>query len=144
MGPLALDLNRLLPAPRPVVFAAFTDRDELVRWWGPEGFEVATERFDPVPDAAYRIEMRPPASDPFHLNGRFQTVTPPTRLSFTFAWDPPDPDDVENVVVLEFKERGDATEVLLRQLPFRTEARRDLHRDGWTESFDKLERLLAA
>jgi hypothetical protein len=30
----------------------------------------------------------------------------------------------------------------LEQGPFKTEARRALHRDGWTDSFDKLERLV--
>ena len=30
----------------------------------------------------------------------------------------------------------------MTQRPFKTEARRALHRDGWTDSLDKLERLL--
>jgi uncharacterized protein YndB with AHSA1/START domain len=30
----------------------------------------------------------------------------------------------------------------LSQGPFKTEARRALHRDGWTESFDKLAELV--
>ena len=80
----------------------------------------------------------------FHLSGRFREVDPPTRLSYSFAWEDPDPDDVETVVDLAFADRGEATEVGLTQGPFRTEARRALHRDGWTESFDKLERHLAA
>jgi hypothetical protein len=31
----------------------------------------------------------------------------------------------------------------LTQGPFKNEARRALHRDGWTDSFDKLEQLLS-
>jgi len=36
------------------------------------------------------------------------------------------------------------TEVALTQGLFRTEARRALHRDGWTDSFERLERLISA
>ncbi len=58
-------------------------------------------------------------------------------------WENPDPDDVETVASLSFRDLGGSTEVALTQGPFKTEARRALHRDGWTDSFDKLERLIA-
>jgi uncharacterized protein YndB with AHSA1/START domain len=38
---------------------------------------------------------------------------------------------------------GASTTAVLRQGPFKTEERRALHREGWGDSFDKLERLLA-
>jgi uncharacterized protein YndB with AHSA1/START domain len=139
----ALEMRRVLPARRPVVFAAFRDTARLAQWWGPEGFTVPAIDFSTLTGEAYRIEMQPPEGDPFSVHGVFRTVHPPTRLSFTFMWDPPDPDDVETLVDLSFEDHGDRTEVALWQGDFRTEARLELHRDGWTESFDKLERLLA-
>ena len=87
--------------------------------------------------------MQPPDGEPFHVGGTFSEVEPPERLAYTFAWEEPDPDDVETVVVLSFADLGASTEVVMRQGPFATEARRALHRDGWTDSFDKLQRLLA-
>jgi uncharacterized protein YndB with AHSA1/START domain len=87
--------------------------------------------------------MQPPEGDPFYLSGEFREVDPPARLAFTFVWEDPDPDDVENLVALSFRDLGEATEVALSQGPFTTEARRALHRDGWTDSFDKLERLIS-
>ena len=141
---LTLDLERLLPAPPAAAFAAFADAAELAQWWGPAGFTIPRLDFQPRAGRAYRIEMQPPEGDAFHLTGEFRAVEPPARLAFTFAWEPPNPDDVETVADLSFRDRGDATEVTLRQGPFKTEARRALHRDGWGDSFDKLERLLAA
>jgi uncharacterized protein YndB with AHSA1/START domain len=88
--------------------------------------------------------MQPPEGDAFHLTGTFRDVEPPLRLVFTFVWEDPDPDDVETLVDLSFRDMGGSTEVVLTQGPFRTEARRDLHRDGWSDSFDKLERLVSA
>jgi uncharacterized protein YndB with AHSA1/START domain len=86
--------------------------------------------------------MQPPEGDPFYLTGQFREVEPPASLSFTFAWEDPDPDDVETLVELSFEDVGKRTEVGLTQGSFKTEARRALHRDGWGDSFDKLERLL--
>lgn len=140
---LTLELERVLPAARPVVFAAFTAPEELAGWWGPEGFAIPSIEFDPGVGNSFRIEMQPPAGDRFFLAGEFRVVEPPTRLAYTFVWEDPDPDDVETLVELSFRDLGDATEVALSQGPFKTEARRELHRDGWTDSFDKLEQILS-
>jgi uncharacterized protein YndB with AHSA1/START domain len=139
---LTLELTRQLPAAAPAVFGAFTDPTQLARWWGPRGFTVPSLDFEPRAGESYRIAMQPPEGDRFHLTGEFREVDP-SRLTFTFVWDPPDPDDVETLVALSLRDIGESTELSLTQGPFKTEARRALHRDGWTDSLDKLERLLA-
>lgn len=50
----------------------------------------------------------------------------------------PDHDDVETVVDLSFRDFGESTEVVLTQGLLKTEARRTLDRDGWTDAFNKL------
>ncbi len=141
---LVLEMTRVLAGARAAVYAAFTDPAELTKWWGPEGFAVPSLDFRPRLGRSYRIEMEPAESPSFFLTGEFRAVDPPARLSYTFAWEPPDPDDVETLVALSFRDLGGSTEVALRQGPFKTEARRTLHRAGWGESLDKLERLLAS
>jgi uncharacterized protein YndB with AHSA1/START domain len=141
---LMLAMERVLPAPPPVVFAAISDANELVKWWGPDGFTTPSLKFQARVGEGYRIEMQPPEGDPFYLTGEFREVDPPARLVYTFVWEPPDPDDVETLVALSFRDLGGSTEVTFTQGPFKTEARRALHRDGWTDSFDKLERLISA
>jgi uncharacterized protein YndB with AHSA1/START domain len=139
---LTLEMKRVLNAVPSVVFGAFTDSSELANWWGPEGFTTPSLEFQPRVGESYRIEMQPPEGDAFTLSGEFREVDPPTRLAFTFVWENPDPDDVETLAGLSFRDLGESTEVSLTQGPFKTEARRALHRDGWSDSFDKLERLL--
>src|SRR5215210_4994268 len=141
---LTLEIKRVLPAATPVVFHAFADADELAKWWGPSGFTTPSLDFDARVGGGYRIEMQPPAGDSFHLTGEFREVEPPTRLAYSFVWEPPDPDDVETLVELSCRDLGEATEVALTQGRFKSEERRTLHRDGWTDSLDKLEGLLSA
>jgi uncharacterized protein YndB with AHSA1/START domain len=86
--------------------------------------------------------MQPPDGDSFFLAGEFREVDPPSRLAFSFIWEEPDPEDVETLVELSFEPRDGSTVVVMTQGPFKTEARLELHRGGWGDSFDKLERLL--
>lgn len=139
---LTLELDRVMPAPAPVVFAALSDPDELVNWWGPQGFTVLSLDFTARVGDELRIEMQPPEGESFFIAGEFREVDPPARLAFTFVYEDPDPDDVETLVVLSLRGRDETTELALEQGAFKTEARLALHRDGWTDSFDKLERLL--
>ena len=140
---LTLGMKRLLPARRALVFELFTDPNQLARWWGPEGFSTPNLEFDPRVGESFRIEMQPPESDVFLLTGEFREVDPPTHLAYTFRWEEPDPDDVETLVDLSFRDLGESTEVVFTQGPFKTEARLALHRDGWTDGFGKLDELLS-
>jgi uncharacterized protein YndB with AHSA1/START domain len=139
-----LEMKRVLKAAPPAVFAAVSDSSALAKWFGPKGFTIPSLDFQPRVGGSYRIEMQPPKGEPFCLTGEFRDVDPPARLSYTFVWEEPDPDDVETLVVLSFRDLSGSTEVSFSQGPFKTEVRRALHRDGWTDSLDKLERLISA
>ena len=135
---LSLELTRALTVPRERSFEYFADAALLRTWWGPAGFSIPSIDFAPRVGASYRIEMQPPEGEAFLLTGTFHEVDAPSRLAFSFRWQPPDPDDDETVAQLSFRAIEDSTAIRLIQGPFRAEARRALHRVGWTESFDRL------
>ncbi|WP_416979204.1 SRPBCC family protein [Streptomyces sp. T028] len=141
---LELRMRRVFPVPREAVFRALTDPEELARWWGPDGFSIPGAESDLRPGGGYRIVMRPPQGEPFDVVGEFLEVVPPERLSYTFRWEDPDPEDRETVVTLSLRDLGGtAAELLLTQTGFATERRRALHDEGWTQSLDKLENLIS-
>jgi uncharacterized protein YndB with AHSA1/START domain len=74
---LMLELERVFPAPPAVVFADFSDANELAKWWGPEGFTIPSLEFQPQVGEQYRIAMQPPEGDLFYLAGEFREVDPP-------------------------------------------------------------------
>src|ERR671918_2539969 len=118
---LALQMKRVIRAPRPLVFTALTEPDELAKWWGPSGFTAPSVEVDLRVGGSYRIAMQPPDGDLFYLSGEFREVDPPARLAYTFRWELPDPDDRQTVVALSLQDRGERTEVLLTQGEFATE-----------------------
>lgn len=143
-GELTLDLRRVLAAPRATVYRACTDPDQLAQWWGPRGFTSPGMELDVRVGGSYRIAMQPPDGELFYLAGEFLDVDPPARLSYTFRWEDPDPDDRETVVTMSLADLGGSTELTVSQGAFATEPRLELHRAGWTDSFDRLEALLSS
>ena len=141
---LVLEQARAFDAPAERVFELLTDPTELARWWGPQGFTTPEIQLDLRVGGRYRFTMQPPDGEAFHLSGDYLEVHPPERLSYTFRWEEPDPDDRETVVVLSLDPRGGSTSVSLTQAEFATEERLELHRNGWADSFDKLDALITS
>jgi uncharacterized protein YndB with AHSA1/START domain len=142
-GELALEMKRVIRAPRPLVFNALTEPDELAKWWGPSGFTAPRVEIDLRVGGSYRIAMQPPDGDLFYLSGEFREVDPPGHLAYTFHWEDPDPDDRETLVTLSLEDLGKSTELAFTQRVFATEGRRALHKQGWTQSLDRLQELLS-
>jgi uncharacterized protein YndB with AHSA1/START domain len=138
-------MQRVLGAPRSVIFRALTEAQELAKWWGPDGFTIPSVESDLRPGGGYRIAMQPPEGDVFYLVGEFLEVASPERLSYTFRWEDPDPDDRETVVALSLRDMSStSTELVLIQGEFATERRQALHEEGWTQSLNKLEDLVSS
>jgi uncharacterized protein YndB with AHSA1/START domain len=53
-------VTRVFEAPRERVFAAFTEPERMLRWWGPAGFTVAGARMDLRPGGSYHYGLRGP------------------------------------------------------------------------------------
>ena len=138
-----LHLEKVFAPPPERVFAAFVDAEQVRLWWGPAGFTVPRLQFDAVEGSDYRLDIQPPDGDVFHIRGTFRAVDAPRRLIFSFIYEEPDPDDQETLVALSFEPADSGTLVILDQGPFKTVARLELHRDGWTDTLDRLERSLA-
>ncbi len=141
-GGFVLEQTATFEAPPERIFAILTEPPEVAKWWGPHGFTTPEIHLDLRAGGTYRLTMQPPDGDVFHLSGEFLEVQPPGKLSFTFRWDEPAPDDRETVVVLTLESRGDSTMVSLWQGEFATKERLELHRSGWADSFQRLEAVL--
>jgi uncharacterized protein YndB with AHSA1/START domain len=143
-GRLVLEQAREFGATAERIFVLLTDPKELAKWWGPHGFSTPEVKIDLRVGGSYRFTMQPPEGEAFHLAGKFLDVQAPSGLKFTFRWEEPVADDRETVVELVLDSLGERTKVTLTQGEFVTEERRELHRGGWADSFDKLDAVLKA
>ena len=63
-------------------------------------------------------------------------------LAVTFVWEEPDPDHQETLVTVTFEPAAPGTRLILDQGLFKTPARWELHRAGWSETLGRLELAL--
>jgi uncharacterized protein YndB with AHSA1/START domain len=143
-GTFVLHQVRVFDAPAEQVFALLTEPAALATWWGPHGFTTPHIQVELRVGGSLRFTMQPPEGESFHLSGQFLQIESPSRLEFTFRWDEPAPDDRETVVELSLVPSGGSTTVTLTQGDFATEERLELHRNGWADSFEKLDAVLHA
>lgn len=78
-----LEFVRTYAAPRALVWDAWTDPDQIARWWGPRG--VSTPREDIVlelhPGGRYRLDMvNDETGERYPATGTVLEVDPPARL----------------------------------------------------------------
>jgi uncharacterized protein YndB with AHSA1/START domain len=123
-----------IAAPIATVFAALTEPDELVRWWGSEdGYHTTTMQTDMRVGGAWKTSGIGRDGDPFTVGGIYRVVDPPQHLEFTWRHDWGDGDDATNdtIVRYDLEERDGATTVTVTHTNFATEEDRDDHAKGW-------------
>ena len=140
-----LRLNRTFAARRERVFKAWTDQEALRRWFAPsEEYTTRIFEMDLRPGGRYRLEMVSPAGESFRLQGTYRQVTPPEKLVYTWRWEHrTDPDARETLVTVEFRDRGESTEVVLTHELFPSLEEKDKHTKGWAGCLDRLEKFTA-
>ncbi|MBK8613699.1 MAG: SRPBCC domain-containing protein [Flavobacteriales bacterium] len=73
---------RLLSASRDRVFAAWTDPEQLARWWGPKGFTNTFHAFELRPEGLWDFTMHGPNNTGFRNTCLFKRIEPPGYLEF--------------------------------------------------------------
>lgn len=143
-NPEAVEISRTIGAPRGTVFEAWTDPEILKQWHAPGDYTVAFAEADVRVGGRYRISMQPPGKDIVRtVTGEYKEVVPNERLVYTWTWEE-DIDEVgETLVTVEFRDRGESTELLVRHERLRTEVGRTRHREGWLGTLSNLEAYFA-
>lgn len=137
-----LELDRWLDAPPERVFEAFTDEDQLRKWWGPRDHESVAISFPARVGARYRVELMGPDGALLVHVGTFRTVDPPRRLSYTWRWLAGPLQRREMLVEIEFEAETGGTRVRVRHSGFVDASSRDAH-SGWPDSLARLQYWLS-
>ena len=142
-----LRLSRTYEAPRERVFRAWTEPEQIRKWWGVEaGYTTTIADVDLRTGGRYRLGMQPPDTDQVYVvSGVFHEVRAPERLVYSWAWEGEpmtDTGDTESVVTVEFIERGSSTELVLTHERLPSDEARDQHRHGWNGLLERLATVL--
>jgi uncharacterized protein YndB with AHSA1/START domain len=152
-----LMITRTFDAPRALVWKAWTDPALVMRWWGPAGYTAPSVTIDFHTGGKYLYCMRSMEGKDFWSTGRFLEIRPMERIVVTdsFAdengtivpashYDMPGDWPLELVVAITFEEQGDRTKFTVTYDSFPAAGMFEFAKAGWTQSIDKLARVLAA
>jgi uncharacterized protein YndB with AHSA1/START domain len=137
-------IARIIDAPREEVFRAWTEPEQIRRWFGPGEFTCPEAEVDLRPGGAYKLAMQPTAGDSFIVGGTYREVEPPSRLVYTWRWESgPAADGSESLVMVEFNALGEQTELVLTHTDFPEGHGPAPYQMGWDGGLDKFEALFA-
>src|SRR5262249_11591596 len=125
-------------APRDAVFHAWTDPEELRRWWGPGEYATRYAEIDLRPGGAYLLVIEGADGDAMQLAGTFHEVAAPERLVYTWRWVRGWSDPAESLVTVEFEDLGERPRVVLTHGRLDDSPNPDGYRMGWESGLSKL------
>jgi uncharacterized protein YndB with AHSA1/START domain len=138
-----LRFERVLRAPRRLVFAAVTDAGLIRRWMCPEGFEVTEAEADLRLGGRFLVAMRGPDGEVFRATGEYLELRPPEVVAFSWRWGPGHPiAGVATRIRMELGEHDEGTLFRMTHSGLPNEAERESHRQGWTGALKHLKALM--
>ncbi len=142
-----LRITRSFNAPRELVFKAWTTPAMLEHWFGCSAFNTTFAEADVRVGGEWRVGMRSPEGDNYLAFGVYTAIQPVKHLALTHQWDrmtaDVNPAHHETLVTIDLYEEDGGTRMEFRQTGLASEASRDSHVGGWSDSFDALAKLLA-
>jgi uncharacterized protein YndB with AHSA1/START domain len=139
---ITLIVRRTVKADAQRVFDAWTQPEQLVKWWGPRPVTCTQAEVDLRVGGRYRIANLLPDGSTLFICGEFERVEPPLQLVYTWRIElqhAPPPE--ASRVTVRFEPRGAATEVIVLHERIDSEATRTDHEGGWIGCLNGLERL---
>jgi uncharacterized protein YndB with AHSA1/START domain len=155
----ALVIERVFDAPRKLVWRAWTEPEQMMKWWGPETFTSPVCEVDFRVGGKFLVSMRSPDFNDgkdIWSTGVYKEIVPLERIVCTDSF----ADEHGNVVsgsdygmegvplemllTVTFDDLGGKTRLTLRHEGLPAGEHTEGANVGWNQSLDKLAALLAA
>lgn len=117
-------VERLIRAPRHLVWKAFMEPGHVEQWWGPNGFTTTTHERDFTPGGTWRFTMHGPDGRDFENHVLFDEVVEPERVTYRHGGGGAT-SELRFVASIRFEERDGGTLVTIHSV-FPTAEMRDL------------------
>lgn len=145
-SPTALQIIRMIPAPRERVYAVWTDPDLARQWWFSKGFVTDELVIEAWRGGRFLWALSRAGSESLVIRGKYRKVYPQEKIIHTWHCATPEWKDAMSLVTVEFNDRehNALTELRLTHENLPDEPSRDIHIDRWNTMLGRLERLLAA
>jgi len=133
----SLVIRRRIAAPAQKIFAAWTQPEKIMGWWGTKGAVTLRAETDLRPGGRFAVGFRTPDGEEHNVSGVYREIVADRKLVFTWAWR--STPERESLVTILLEPDGTGTWLTLRHEQFFDQTARDDHETGWNHSLDRLE-----
>jgi uncharacterized protein YndB with AHSA1/START domain len=151
LKPLDLFVTRHFDVPPERVWKAWTDPEQIMRWWGPRGFTSPTCRLDFRVGGTTIVHMHSPGFGDLYNTWAYREIVPLTRIEFiqnfadregntvnpvSIGLPPGMPRDVRSVVT--FTRVNGSTEMTVAEYGYTSRQMLELSKAGLEQCLDKM------
>lgn len=155
-------ITREFAAPRELVWQAWTEREQLMRWFGPKDFTMQVSTLDLRPGGTFHYRMRTPQGADMWGKFVYREIVPPAKLVWVNSFSDPaggvtrhpfssDRWPLLMLVHVTFAEQAGRTTVTVTSIPLDADAEElrvfDTHHpslnQGWSGTLEQLGAALA-
>lgn len=143
---LSVIIRRLVRGSPEQVFQAWTEPEQVMKWWGPAQVSCPDCQIDLRVGGAYKIGNLLPDGSVIWIIGKFLRVKRPNLLSYSWRsgleseFDEAAPERV----TVRFVQRGEKTEVIVEHRHIPDEQTQRNHTQGWTGCLDGMEEFASS
>jgi uncharacterized protein YndB with AHSA1/START domain len=135
--------ERLLNAPRELVWKVLTEPEHIKHFWGPDGFTNTIRQMDVKPGGQWLFTMHGPDGTDYPNRIIYRTVTPPSYMSWDHDGGEDHPESLRFFGELELFSEGSKTRIQLRLTVSSIGQRDDVAKYAVDGGIQNLERLAA-
>ncbi len=136
----SVTIVRRIKAPPAKVWAAITQPEQMLQWWGPDAGPTLKAEADVRPGGRFSVVFRLLNGTEHNPTGIYQEVIPEKKLVFTWEW--PGAPERESLVTFLLKPLNGGTELTLHHAQLPDEDACKSHAQGWSGLLDKLPAFL--
>jgi uncharacterized protein YndB with AHSA1/START domain len=108
-------ITRVVDAPRELVWNAWVDPQQVVKWWGPKGFSTTIHEMDVKPGGVWRHTMHGPAGEDYPNESHFVEVIKHEKIVYEHGGSKAGKNsDAQFRSTWTFEDLGDKTRITLR------------------------------
>ena len=157
MSQSELLIKRVIPYPRDVVFDAWTNAEDLVKWYAPRGCKIIVKKLDIREGGKFHWCIKNPNYPDCWCTGQFIRIQVPSFIEYNIRMADRDGNPIssaqafkqnnwpeETRVAVTFIPHGSNTEIILKQTVIEAVAKQTGAYQGWIEMLEILEEQLSS
>jgi uncharacterized protein YndB with AHSA1/START domain len=135
-------IDHVFDAPREAVFEAWTDPDQVVLWWAPDGFHIPRESVvvEPRVGGRFHLDIVESSGTEWPMRAEILQISPPELIVMRSS-PIPEAGIAETVTRVVLEVEGSRTRMTITQGPYTDEVYADAAA-GWRSVIVNLEALL--